>query len=932
MNRYLLVATLALFCFTSVHAIPIDNPKADNVKTKELPLAGLQPKADTGADVFIKKYPKADGTGTIVAIFDTGVDPGVEGLLTTPDGRPKIVDLVDGTGSGDVITKTVRKPNDKNRIVGLSGRTLKLGNWKNPKNEYRLGLKAAYDFFPSDPGRGGALVERLQKETNIKWLEKQQRRRDALEIKLLKIGKANKDEIKKIKAQLELLKSATKTTTDPGPIFDCLVFHDGKQWQAVIDTDEDGDLAEEKVLTNYRNCRKYGTFAEPANLNFAVNIYENGNLLSIVADSGRHGTHVAGIVAAYYPGHPELNGVAPGTQIVSVKIGDTRLFGMETGAGLERGIRAVLDNKCDLINMSYGESTTAPNQGWLTRQLANLVTENGIIFVSSAGNSGPALTTVGGIGGTTSEIIGVGAYVSAEMAKAEYTLRKTKPGLPYTWTSRGPTADGDIGVDIFAPGGAVAPIPQWSLQKSEQLNGTSMASPNACGNIALMLSAAKQEKIKYTPASVRRALKNTAVVIDAADRFGQGAGLIQVQHAYEALKANFKQNAEEYAFNVRFPRRNNARGLYLRESHETNGKVSTRVSVNAVFPEKTPNDKKIKFDLRLNFQTKASWVSVGEFMLLTHGSNTFDIEVHPETLQPGVHFTEIVAYEAGNKSRGVLFTIPITVTKLHSNKPLFAEKVEIENGTLIRRYFAPPTGTTWARLRMVMSGTSTSQVVRFHSMQLLEGAHFEKGESSKYFRLTPNQPVEQSFPIVEGRTLEVCLNQYWSDVGEGILDYEIEFFGAKPSKEAITIAQGDGTQSVEIRSHLRTVHLDPHASFNTLRKTYLPTSTALRPLDRTRYTTAKGESIYEQTIHYAINLANDSSVSIIAPRLHDLLYDSPVSPYHFTIRNTNGKLVHTNDMFPDTTKLPKGKYKIALTLHHHNPASIRAAQKTTTLF
>ena len=231
----------------------------------------------------------------------------------------------------------------------------------------------------------------------------------------------------------------------------------------------------------------------------------------------------------------------------------------------------IVDSNCDLANYSYGEASHWTNKGAVLEQLNALVDKHNVVFVASAGNNGPALSTVGCPGGNTSSLIGVGAFVSPDMMAGTYSLMSTKPGTPYTWSSRGPATDGDLGVSISAPGGAFTSVPKWTLQRSQMMNGTSMSSPNACGCIALLLSALKTQSIPYTPATIKRTVENTATPLESHDSFSIGHGIVQIDEAYERFIEISDLPTTRVHFKVTVTgqqgQQQKCHGIYLRDAH-----------------------------------------------------------------------------------------------------------------------------------------------------------------------------------------------------------------------------------------------------------------------------------------------------------------------------------------------------------------------------
>ncbi|MBG44492.1 MAG: peptidase S8 [Aequorivita sp.] len=207
----------------------------------------------------------------------------------------------------------------------------------------------------------------------------------------------------------------------------------------------------------------------------ADNIYGDNNVAGPdpTRENVKHGTHVAGIIAAQRNNGIGMDGVANNVKIMAIRAVPD---GDEYDKDIALAIRYAVDNGAKVLNTSFGKYYS-PQADWVYDAIKYAASKD-VLIVNAAGNDGFDLDTV--------NIYPNDQFDNgSEMADSFLTVG----ALNYKYGSElvaNFSNYGKTNVDVFAPG-----VKIWSttpLNTYEFLQGTSMAAPEVAGVAAMIRS------------------------------------------------------------------------------------------------------------------------------------------------------------------------------------------------------------------------------------------------------------------------------------------------------------------------------------------------------------------------------------------------------------------------------------------------------------
>jgi cell wall-associated protease len=192
-----------------------------------------------------------------------------------------------------------------------------------------------------------------------------------------------------------------------------------------------------------------------------------------VNDPSKHGTHVAGIIAADRNNSIGTKGVADHVTIMPVRV--VPASGDERDKDVANGIMYAVDNGATVINMSFGKYFSPYKD--VVEKAIRYAEQKGVLLLHAAGNDSddidtkdhfPVPTYANGKKASNWLEIGASSWSKGENLAADFSNYGKKT------------------VDVFAPG--VSIYSTTPANEYESLQGTSMASPVVAGVAAVLMA------------------------------------------------------------------------------------------------------------------------------------------------------------------------------------------------------------------------------------------------------------------------------------------------------------------------------------------------------------------------------------------------------------------------------------------------------------
>jgi tripeptidyl-peptidase-2 len=614
--------------------------------------AGLMPLRSTGVDTFHVAYPTADGRGVIVAILDSGLDPGLPGLAETTTGRPKVLDLRDFSLEGRIALHPVAP--DQGGVVTI--------------DSIRLTGFGRVTRMSAGPYYGGVLRE-------------------------IDLGGEPEADV-----------NGNGTITDELPM---VVARSSAGWFMVTDTDGDGSLSNEEEVRDFLFAGETFTYGTGP-LTFAVNLGEDEAgrpQLDLVFDNSGHGSHVAGIAAGHRLfGVEGFDGVAPGAQLLGLKIANNSRGGISVTGSMLRAMNYAADfaqrrNMPLVVNLSFGVGNEIEG----TAAIDSLVDEFAlkhpeVLVVISAGNDGPGISTLG-FPGSADYAIAVCALYPGPFARAP------EPGVPLAedrvgwWSARG----GEVSKpDICAPGIAFSNVPVWGTGK-EISGGTSMAAPHIAGMAALLVSGLRDEGRRARAVDVKRALMSTATTVPSATVLDQGVGVPHAVRAYRWLLATHQTGIYHVRALPDGGNTSTGSAAYRRAGLASQADTIQRFDVVSVSGQPAA---------RLVLRSDAAWLRSPRVVEPRRGAATITLGYDPARLaEPGLYVGTAWAFPATDTMAGPSFGLTNTVIVARSLETPFEDVGAVHPGEVRRHFLEVPDGA--AGLFVELEATSGGQPTLF---------------------------------------------------------------------------------------------------------------------------------------------------------------------------------------------------------------------------